>query len=679
MSLVLEMLTCILMLYMLTSVSAKWEWESGANPHLISDQEPRPKPATRLSNPLIGDDRKIYVCLEKHLLIFQSNGSISRRIPLNYTCNIGITPVLGASRKVYLVAGNRVLKINIRNTQSPESSGEVFLGPETGVEGMEEIIGLSVSTFSSCVLININRRGLFSYRFDGKFHWSTGPIINRMGYRQGCRKNLTNCYFDSVPVIDNCDANVYVSNNQGELYSISMRTPHFKWIQDYSSLGRFTVTAGNSGRLYLTVPDRAVILGLDVSNGSVLWQQSVGPLSEQNSAPVVNVNGWISIGSLDGFLYSISPSGVLKKFPETDVVDAASRVNSVLDCSGYAVYISQTNLEGKISRIIGEYSYVSAMKPVNTSYKLLVPATGSVYWSESYPGDLVFSVCSLSSLFSGSDLRRFVMDEKMLLAFLSISNTGNPLSCFSTRWKVASSCSMMDTKPVSVDTGTKKASTVFLVFETILVIILASLVRFCCIFWKKKKVQKQDLGKFFEKRSSLQLQKKVFDKTIADLEKKAAAAAEGAAGSQVVEELGDLVRGRERLERKLSTTYSLGKDTAIPRSKSLLPVSSLDKKTKGFSFRSGHKESVTVFHNLSNSNSSCSSSTSSSVDEELEKRLLKGKAPIETESLSSDDDDGGGGDKEAVEAKGVKIGDDGGGSMRRRSMSLTKNISSSSK
>ncbi|KAI3747944.1 hypothetical protein L6452_10699 [Arctium lappa] len=671
MSPVLEILTCILILYMFTSVSARWEWESGANPHLISDQEPRPKPTTRLSNPLIGDDGKIYVCLAKNLLIFQSNGSISRTIPLNYTCNVLIPPVLGASRKVYLVAGNRVLRINIRNTQTPESSGEVFLGPETGVEGMDEIIGLSVSTYSSCVLININRRGLFSYRFDGKMRWSTGPVINRMGYRQGCRKNLTGCYFDSVPVIDNCDANVYVSNNQGELYSLSMRSPHFKWIQDYSSLGSFTITAGNNAQLYLTVPDRAIILGLDISNGSVLWQQSIGPLSSQDSAPVVNVNGWISIGSLDGFLYSISPSGVLKKFPETDILDAVSHVNPVLDCSGYAVYISQTKMEGKISRTIGEYTYFSALKPVNTTFKLLVPATGSVYWSESYPGDLVSSC-----LFSKSDLRRFVMDERMLLAFLSVSNTGNPLSCFSTRQKLASSCSMMDMKPISIDTGNEKASTIFLVFETILVIILAALVRFCCIFWKKKKIQNQDLGKFLGKRRSLQLQKKVFDRSIAELEKKAAAA-EGSAGNQVVEELGDLVRERESVERKLSTTYSLGKDTTTPRSKSLLPVSSSDKKTKSFSFRSGQKESVTIFHSLSNSNSTCSSS-SSSMDEEMEKRLLKGKAPIETESLSSDNDDDDDDHKEAVKAEGMKIVDDGGGSMRRRSLSLTKNISSSS-
>ncbi|KVI09017.1 Quinonprotein alcohol dehydrogenase-like-superfamily, partial [Cynara cardunculus var. scolymus] len=528
-------------------------------------QEPRPKPTTRLLNPLIGDDGKIYVCLEKNLLVFQSNGSISRRMPLNYTCNVGITPVLGASRKVYLVAENRVLKINIRNTQTPESSGEVFLGPETGVEGMDEIIGLSVS------------------------------------------------------------------NNQGELYSLSIRSPHFKWIQDYSSLGNFTITAGNNGQLYLTVPDIAIILALDVSNGSVLWQQSIGPLSTQDSAPVVNVNGWISIGSLDGFLYSISPSGVLKKFPGTDIMDVASHVNPVLDCSGYAVYISQTKMEGLISRTIGEYTYVSAMKPVNAIFKLLVPATGSVYWNESYPG-------SLSSLFSGSDLRHFVMDERMLLAFLSISSQ-----------KLASSCSMMDMKPVSIDKDNDKASTLFLVLETILVIILAAL-------------------------CSLQLQKKVFDKTIRELEEKASAA-EGSAGNQVVEELGDLVRERESVERKLSTTYSLGKDTTTPRSKSLLPVSSSDKKTKSFSSRSGKKESVTIFHGFSNSNSTCSS-YSSSVDEEMEKELLKGKAPIETENPSSDDDDDDDDGSDHEEA--VKIVDDGGGSMRRRSLSLTRNKSSSS-
>jgi hypothetical protein len=42
----------------------------------------------------------------------------------------------------------------------------------------------------------------------------------------------------------------------------------------------------------------------------------------------------------------------------------------------------------------------------------------------------------------------------------------------------------------------------FLLFESAALIILAGLVRFCCIFWRKKKLQGQDLGSFLEKRVS---------------------------------------------------------------------------------------------------------------------------------------------------------------------------------
>lgn len=100
------------------------------------------------------------------------------------------------------------------------------------------------------------------------------------------------------------------------------------------------------------------------------------------------MTGWISIGSLDGFLYSISPTGILKKFTKASELDYVIQVSPYLDCSGCAVYISQTQMEGKVSHTIGEYNYVSALRPKGVVFTLLVPATGAVYWSESYPGSL---------------------------------------------------------------------------------------------------------------------------------------------------------------------------------------------------------------------------------------------------------------------------------------------------
>lgn len=83
-----------------------------------------------------------------------------------------------------------------------------------------------------------------------------------------------------------------IANSDGEIYSLSARTPHFKWIQDLSSLGKvFTITAGNNGRLYVTVSARALVLALDVSTGNVLWQRTVGPLSSSDCGLVVDFNG----------------------------------------------------------------------------------------------------------------------------------------------------------------------------------------------------------------------------------------------------------------------------------------------------------------------------------------------------------------------------------------------------
>lgn len=198
-----------------------------------------------------------------------------------------------------------------------------------------------------------------------------------------------------------------------------------------------------------------------------------------------------------------------------------------------------------------------------------------------------------------------------------------------------------------------------------LLVILAGLVRFCCIFWTKKKLQDQGLGSFLEKRvrsitpfyplltssmllycvdlfysyqRSLQLKKKEFDRTITQLEKKAA---NEAVAHEVIEEIGDLVRERESISRKLSTTYSLGRDGKGLRSESLLPV--YDGKSRSYSFQSARKESVTIFHTLSNTSSGESSKEKDSdrdfheENQSSAKGKGKARAPVETESSSDDD------------------------------------------
>lgn len=83
-----------------------------------------------------------------------------------------------------------------------------------------------------------------------------------------------------------------ISNTEGELYSLSVRSPRFKWVQDLSSFDKsFTITPGNNGRLYVTVVVKAILLALDVNTGTVLWQRNFGPLSTADCAPVIDSNG----------------------------------------------------------------------------------------------------------------------------------------------------------------------------------------------------------------------------------------------------------------------------------------------------------------------------------------------------------------------------------------------------
>ncbi|KAL0377833.1 UNVERIFIED_CONTAM: protein GAMETE EXPRESSED 3 [Sesamum radiatum] len=541
-------------------------------PFLISAHEPSKRAANRLFKNFIGDDGRVYACSGRNFFAFESNGSIAWMVHLSYTCNANIAPVhvYGVTNickanycQIYLVAENRVLKIYPLRIGTSEPAVEVFFGPgqDTNVQG--EIIGVSASIFSSCVVINVKNQGLFAYRLYGQLLWRAGPVLNQHGYLQGCRNNITECHFTSVPVIDHCEASIYISNTVGELYSLSIRGPYFKWIQDLRSFGStFTITPGNDGRLYVTIPDAALVLALDVSTGYILWQGSIGPLSSADYEAVVDANG------------------ALRKFPKSASLDSVIQVNPLLDCSGYAVYISQTEMEGKISQTIAEYTYVSALKPKNVAFTLLVPASGSTYQSGIDPDNLLAKL-------SQSDLQHFVLDERTLLAFFAASSN-------------------------------ERTIILFLLIESAVLVLLGAVIRYCCIFWKKKKLQGLNLGKFLEKRRSLQSQKKAFDRMITELERKAS---EEAVANEVLETLSDLVKEREDIKRKLSTTYSLGRDGEKSRSKSLLPLR--DGKSRSYSFQGSKNESVTIFHTLSETTSS--GDNSSSPIEEADNNLSEMK------------------------------------------------------
>lgn len=97
-----------------------------------------------------------------------------------------------------------------------------------------------------------------------------------------------------------------ISNTEGELYSLPLRSPHFKWIQDFSTYDKiFTITPGKNGCLYVIMPIKGLVFSLDASSGKILWQRNIGPLSTAEYAPVVDSNGKCVHNFEDSGIYHI--------------------------------------------------------------------------------------------------------------------------------------------------------------------------------------------------------------------------------------------------------------------------------------------------------------------------------------------------------------------------------------
>ncbi|CAO2176793.1 unnamed protein product [Urochloa humidicola] len=98
---------------------------------------------------------------------------------------------------------------------------------------------------------------------------------------------------------------------------------------------------------------------------------------------------------------------------------------------------------------------------------------------------------------------------------------------------------------------------------------------------------------------------------ISELEQKAA---QDATSNETLGELGEMVKAKEGVERKLYASYSLGKDKlGLNQGSSTLPL--YHGEYKSHSFRSSQKESITVFNGLSDTSTSEDSSSSSYSDD----------------------------------------------------------------
>uniref|UniRef100_K3XR67 Protein GAMETE EXPRESSED 3 n=1 Tax=Setaria italica TaxID=4555 RepID=K3XR67_SETIT len=563
-----------------------------------------PRAARALSAPLIADDGRLVACSGKDLLAFERDGSIAWVAPLGHTCNHSISPV-------YLVAEDKVIKVTPPNAHTAKPASEVFFSYNATPGRSEQIIGMSVSGSYSSLFLTIRNRGLFVFSLQGELQWSLGPVLDWFGHRLGCEGNVSGCYFDSAPVLDHSGGAIYILNTEGKLYSLYIQSRALRWIQDLSSLDKvMTVAPGNGGSLYVVFPRKSIVVGLDVSTGNISWQQTIGPLSNEKTLPTVDSNGWMSIGSLDGILYSISPDGDMRKFLEKTANDSAIHVDPVLDCSGFSMYVAKTIVEGKLIQTTGGYTSVSMMKPSRILVNLLAPAIGTIYWTGEYPGEL-------SNLLSSRDLNDFVVDETILLTLLSAARQTITWICRQAKAK------FVQANPV------------------IIIVIQAIAFCFCCVFWRKKKLQGNGLQKFLEKRRSLHIKKRALSKMISELEQKAA---EDATSNETLGELGEMVKAKEGVERKLYASYSLGRDKlGLKRSSSTLPL--YHDKFRSHSFHSSQKESITVFNTLSDTSTSedgtssysddsksCSSTSSGDMDLDVRLKSVEEAGPSNTTS-----------------------------------------------
>lgn len=208
-----------------------------------------------------------------------------------------------------------------------------------------------------------------------------------------------------------------------------------------------------------------------------------------------------------------------------------------------------------------------------------------------------------------------------------------------------------------------------------MIVLFAALVRFCFIFWNKKKIQGRPFSAFLDKRVRnprlrylfvflhpknplfsilhsfcfqrlLHRKRREIDRTITSLQN------ESTADEFAVDKIGDLVQERENVKRKLSSTYSLGRDIDESKSKSkdsVLPL--YGGGSRSFSYRSRENESITIFQTPSDESSSEESYRDQQFDDDVADdehdeddldRKQKGKFLAHSEGSSNDDDESSG-------------------------------------
>lgn len=134
---------------------------------------------------------------------------------------------------------------------------------------------------------------------------------------------------------------------------------------------------------------------------------------------------------------------------------------------------------------------------------------------------------------------------------------------------------------------------------------------------------------------------------ISELEEKAA---EEATNDEALERLGEAVTAKEGVVRKLSTSYSLGRDRTGSRRGSILPLYD-DGRKKSHSFHCTRRESVTIFNTYSDTSSSDESRNSSSYHHESGSGGCSDEAGPSSRVAAAGEDEGEGSSDAVSEAR----------------------------
>jgi len=245
----------------------KWSFETGGE----------------IFSPAIGSDGTIYVgSADKYFYAINSNSTLKWRFKTGD--RVESSPAIGSDGTIYVGSADKYFY-----AISPNGTMKWKLGIGDGA-GSSPAIGSDGTIYvgGNINLYAINPNGTLEWRF------KTGDRV------------------ESSPAIGS-DGTIYVGSNDGYFYAINPNGT-LKWKLRTVAWVESSPAIGSDGTIYVTTTSMDVssidknVYAIN-SNGILKWLVEGGGAE---TSPAIGPNGTIYVGSADGYLYAISPNGILK-------------------------------------------------------------------------------------------------------------------------------------------------------------------------------------------------------------------------------------------------------------------------------------------------------------------------------------------------------------------------------